>query len=129
MFPPCSPLAAAPPSLPISSAPSSRSVRVILASVRLLMDLLILHRKTWNDLVDLLCSPTSPSWADATVSSPPPGFDANFLVIDLVHRLTEYYVALTPTLRVAGTLWILHTHVYDQFQITPRLALLSPVRG
>jgi putative DNA primase/helicase len=30
--------------------------------------------------------------------------------------------------RVAVTLWILHTHVYDRFQVTPRLAVVSPVR-
>ena len=96
-----------------------------------LMDLLILHRKTWNDLVDLLRSPTSPSWADgADDSSPPPEFaNTNFAVINLVHRLTEYYVALRPMQRVAVTLWVLHSHVYDRSQHTPRLALLSPVRG
>jgi hypothetical protein len=82
-------------------------------------------------LTDLLCSPRSPSWADgADDSSPPPEFaEPHFAVIDLVHRLTEYHVALTPMQRVAVVLWILHAHVYDQFQITPRLALLSPVRG
>jgi hypothetical protein len=78
----------------------------------------------------LLCSPTSPAWADGTDdSSPPPGFDADFPVIDLLHRLTEHYVALAAMLRVAVVLWILHAHVYDRLQITPRLALVSPVRG
>jgi hypothetical protein len=96
-----------------------------------LTDLLIRCRRTWNDLVDLLCSPTSPSWADDTGDNvPPPGFaDPDFPVIDLVHRLSEYYVALTPTQRVAVVLWILHAHIYDRFQVTPRLALVSPVRG
>src|SRR5262249_31602418 len=69
-----------------------------------LNDLLIRSRKTWNDLTDLLLSPISPCWADGTADSdPPPGFDADFPIIDLVHRLTEYYVALTPTQRVAVT--------------------------
>jgi hypothetical protein len=95
-----------------------------------LVDLLIRARRTWNDLNDLLLSPTAPSWADVGDPSPPPGFDdAQFTVIDLVHRLTEYYVAITPTQRVAVTLWILHAHIYERFQITPRLALVSPVRG
>src|SRR6516225_2254712 len=31
--------------------------------------------------------------------------------------------------RLAFSLWILHTYVYDQYNITPRLALLSPVAG
>jgi hypothetical protein len=96
-----------------------------------LNDLLIRFRKTWNDLSDLLLSPTSPSWADGTThSTPPPGFDGSkFAVVDLVHRVVERHVWLTQIQRVAATLWILHTHVYDHFQVTPRLALVSPVRG
>jgi hypothetical protein len=39
------------------------------------------------------------------------------------------YVELTVHQFVAATLWILHTHVYDQFMVSPRLALISPVRG
>jgi putative DNA primase/helicase len=95
-----------------------------------LLDLLISRRKTWNDLVELLRSPTSPSWADGTEdSAPPPEFaDPNFAVIDLVDTLVANYVGLTPTQRLAVALWVLHTHVYDQFQVTPRLALVSPVR-
>ena len=94
-----------------------------------LNDLLIRCRKTWNDLTDLLLSPTSLSWPDSTTgSSPPPGFDGSkFAVIDLVHRVVEWYVWLTPAQRVAVTLWTLHTHVYDRFQVTPRLAVTSPV--
>jgi hypothetical protein len=96
-----------------------------------LNDLLIRCRKTWNDLADLLLSPTSPSWADRTThSTPPPGFDgSDFAVVDLVHRIVEWYVWLAPTQRVAVTLWILHAHVYGRFQVTPRLALVSPVRA
>jgi hypothetical protein len=60
-------------------------------SRRWLNDLLIRCRKTWNDLADLLLSPTSPSWADRTThSTPPPGFDGSeFAVIDLVHRVVH----------------------------------------
>jgi len=68
-----------------------------------LNDLLIRFRKTWNDLTDLLLSPTSPSWPDSTTDSgPPPGFHGSELaVIDLVHRVVECYVWLTPARRVA----------------------------
>jgi hypothetical protein len=48
---------------------------------------------------------------------------------DLVHYMLQSYVDLKPHEYVAATLWILHAHVFDQFMITPRLALLSPVRG
>jgi hypothetical protein len=94
-----------------------------------LLDLLISRRKNWNDLVELLSSPVSPSWADAADATPPPGFDdPNFAGIDLVDTLLANHVGLTPTQRMAVALWILHTHAYDQFQVTPRLALISPVR-
>jgi hypothetical protein len=81
-------------------------------------------RKRWNDLADLLLSPTSPSWADGTTdTTPPPEFHGSeFAVIDLVHRVIEWFVWMTPAQRVAVTLWIVHTHVYDRFQVTPRLA-------
>jgi hypothetical protein len=96
-----------------------------------LNELLISCRRTWNDLTDLLLSPTSPSWADSTAdSTPPPGFNGTeFAVADLVLRVIEWFIWLTPAQRVAVTLWILHAHVYDRFQVTPRLALVSPVRG
>src|SRR5260370_37414900 len=30
---------------------------------------------------------------------------------------------------IAGALWVLHTHLFDRFTISPRLAFTSPVRG
>jgi hypothetical protein len=48
---------------------------------------------------------------------------------DLVRYMLESYVGLQSHGYVAATLWFLHTHVHDRFMITPRLALLSPVRG
>jgi hypothetical protein len=50
-------------------------------------------------------------------------------VLDLVLRLLELHVAVTPEERMATALWILHSYIFDRFTITPRLALLSPVRG
>jgi hypothetical protein len=50
-------------------------------------------------------------------------------VLELVLHLVEQYIAITSEERMAVALWILHTHVFDRFDITPRLALLSPVRG
>ena len=43
--------------------------------------------------------------------------------------MIEQYVALKPHEYIAVALWALHTHVYDQFMLTPRLALRSPVAG
>ena len=35
----------------------------------------------------------------------------------------------SPAEYVAVALWVLHTHVCDRYLITPRLAIISPVRG
>jgi hypothetical protein len=48
---------------------------------------------------------------------------------DLTRYMLEGYVNMRPHDYVATALWFLHTHVYDRFMITPRLALLSPVPG
>jgi hypothetical protein len=50
-------------------------------------------------------------------------------VLELVLHLIEQHFAITPEERMMGALWSLHTHVFDRFDVTPRLALLSPVRG
>jgi Protein of unknown function (DUF3631) len=50
-------------------------------------------------------------------------------VLDLVLRLIELHIDITSDERTAVALWILHSHVFGRFAITPRLALLSPVRG
>src|SRR5215471_11174662 len=58
-------------------------------------------------------------------SAAAPQYDVLQLALDLV----EMHVAITPEERMAAGLWALHTYVFDRFDITPRLALLSPVRG
>ena len=50
-------------------------------------------------------------------------------MLDLVLRLIEEHIAITAEDRMAVALWLLHTWVFGRFRITPRLALLSPVRG
>src|SRR5262249_48063127 len=41
----------------------------------------------------------------------------------------EDHIAISEHERTASALWELHTYIYDRYSITPRLALLSPVRG
>jgi hypothetical protein len=96
-----------------------------------LLDLLITRHKGWNDLVDLLVYPSVSSWADEGAPQPPPDWEAaaKIPVVEWIYRLTEYYVFITPAQRVIATLWILHTHVYDQFRFTPRLTVTSPISG
>jgi hypothetical protein len=89
---------------------------------RNVQELLDRHRKNWNDLTNELCAPSSSSWAAQQAAWPPRVNPA-----DLIYVLLERYVGLKPHEYVAATLWALHTHVYDQFMVTPRLTLRSPV--
>jgi hypothetical protein len=89
-------------------------------------ELLARHRKNWNDLVDALCSVTSAAW----LMSNPPNDPARVNPLGLIVHLLQEYVALRELHEyVAVALWVLHTHVFRDFMVTPRLALRSPVAG
>jgi hypothetical protein len=88
-------------------------------------ELLARHRKNWNDLADVLCAATHEAWACDPLSNAPDRVNP----LDLVHYLLQHYVALKPHEYVAVSLWALHTHVFNRFMVTPRLALRSPVAG
>ena len=62
-----------------------------------------------------------------TASAATPSNNPN--VIELIQHVLSEYVDLEPHEYIAAALWILHTHVFNHFAVTPRLALLSPVRG
>ena len=49
-------------------------------------------------------------------------------VPELIQHVLWEYVDLEPHEYIGAVLWILHTHVFNNFAVTPRLALLSPVR-
>ena len=51
----------------------------------------------------------------------------NSNVFDLVHNMFERHIEAKPHYLVACSLWALHTHVFREFEYTPRFALLSPV--
>jgi Protein of unknown function (DUF3631) len=97
-----------------------------------LVTVLTKHGLTWNDVstciaeADAADASTAPKPASPS-GAPGPGPEVN--VLDLVLRLVELHIGLTPEQRMGVALWILHTHVFGRFTITPRLALLSPVRG
>jgi hypothetical protein len=92
---------------------------------------------TWNDVSACIAAADEDDRvraAQASHRSPPhgpPGSAANLEVnpLELVLHLVEQYVAVTPEERIAIALWILHEIVFDRYELTPRLALLSPVRG
>jgi hypothetical protein len=91
--------------------------------------------KTWNDLAELLheektasASP-QPDPRDTGPAEHPFDQPGAPTPADTVRRMLERHVALTEHEYVAVALWIIHTHVYDQFMVTPRLVLTSPVRN
>jgi len=95
-----------------------------------LTELLRKHGKTWNDLPELL----QPGQAGSSTNRDPRDDEpvapnADIHALDVIHHLLQQYVELQPHEYVAVSLWALHAYVYDQFMVTPRLALTSPVRG
>jgi hypothetical protein len=90
-------------------------------------DILVRNKWTWNDLPELLRAGSSVPEDNHPNDDRAPNPDLNPL--DLVHYILQQYVALTPHEYVAVAQWIVHTHVYDRFMVTPRLAVTSPVRG
>jgi Protein of unknown function (DUF3631) len=89
------------------------------------------HGLTWNDLPAIIAATaaadtdTSPAGAAGSAASVAPTVN----VLDLVLALIDEHIAITAEERMAAALWVLHTWVFDRFTITPRLALLSPVKG
>jgi putative DNA primase/helicase len=49
--------------------------------------------------------------------------------LELTHHVLREYVDMAPHEYIGTTLWFHHAHVFDHFPISPRLALLSPVRN
>jgi hypothetical protein len=85
---------------------------------------------TWNDIPDILAAIDTSNTAAQSASTHQPASDQPEVnVLDLVLVLIEKHIAITPAERAGVALWILHTWVFDRFIITPRLTLLSPVRG
>ncbi|MHC2661695.1 DUF3631 domain-containing protein [Bradyrhizobium diazoefficiens] len=91
---------------------------------RAIDDLLVRERKTWNDLVAAL-SGSHEAWACKPQQPDPDRVNPLALIL---HLLGDY-VALAPHQLVAVSLWALHTFVYAQFAVTPRLVLRSPTAG
>jgi hypothetical protein len=111
------------------------------AAHKKLCELLAEYGLTWNDLPTLLAAdiPDGPpssaassgaaSSGAASQAAPPDRNAPQVNVLDLVLRLLELHIGLPPEQRMAVALWTLHTHIFANFTITPRLVLVSPVRG
>lgn len=114
-----------------------------------ILDLLAKHRKTWNDLTELMAAGQNPgpdpgpsddafyddertaeqTTDDAIKSGLPIKFVQPPNVLDLTRYILMKYVDLKEHEYIVVALWLLHTYCYNQFMITPRLALISPVNG
>jgi hypothetical protein len=92
-------------------------------------ELLAKNKKSWNDLPELLAAAATEGGQDdfddpsdnAAAGRPAP--------LDLVAHILQRRLHLTEHQFMAMTLWIAHTFAYFRFSVTPRLALVSPVRG
>jgi hypothetical protein len=91
-------------------------------------ELLAKNKKTWNDLTDLLATGNPQGWQDDEPEPEAPQTETPH-PLDLIACLLEKFLHLTDAQRIATTLWIAHTFIFGRFSVTPRLAVLSPVRG
>src|SRR5262249_25080913 len=64
----------------------------------------------------------------ATASAPTTDGGSHINVLDLILRLIELHIDITPNDRIAVALWILPPYFFGRFTIPPLLALLPPVR-
>jgi hypothetical protein len=67
----------------------------------------------------------SPPPSDPRDAQPHPFEDPRFTPAGVVYGITEKHLAMEPHVRVIYTLYIVATHVYPQFRVIPRLALVS----
>jgi hypothetical protein len=92
------------------------------------------HGKTRADIPAILLQaakddeaqkPNTPPPPDPRDSAPHPFDDPQFTPIGLVDGLIAKYVTMPDYLRLLYAAWICFTHVYPQFAIAPRVALVS----
>src|SRR5262249_19566716 len=94
------------------------------------------HGKVQSDIPTILAQSAAD---DAAQAPPPPPSDprdagspprSRVTVLDLVRAMAEdYLVFSSPHEYVVYALWAVHTHVYELFEVTPRLVLTSPTSG
>jgi hypothetical protein len=120
------------------------NTNVIQSADEKLRKLLSTHGLTWNDLPTIIVeaerliteedakkrrAEAAASYAGSQTGAKASAADAPQInSLDLVLRLIELHVILTPAQCMTAALWTLHAYVFGRFRYTPRLALLSPVR-
>ena len=93
---------------------------------------LIRYRLGWSDLIERFRSGSSDATAwhwllDATGTALIVTEEISVSILDQIGYLVGQYVALDPDQLVVATLWAAHTHVYDRYMCSPRLAVCGPM--
>src|SRR6516162_4708056 len=91
------------------------------------------HGKTRADIPQILAqavadeaaSQPPPPPSDPRDTKPNPFEDPRFNAASLVHGIVGKYLTMEWYVQVIYSLWIVFTHVYTQFEIAPRLAMVS----
>jgi uncharacterized protein DUF3631 len=88
------------------------------------------NKRNWNDLVELLQTGSSDvAWQDDEQAETAAPNVRSINALELVKYVLEQYVDMQPHEYIGWALWILHSHVFNRFMVSPRLAFTSPVRG
>jgi hypothetical protein len=92
------------------------------SALRRIDEILKKHKRAWVEMHELIGNlPNDPQPAPPTND-----YASSIGPLDLVEGMLRRYVQMKDHEYVAIALWVTHTHVYDRFAITPRLALTSP---
>jgi hypothetical protein len=104
----------------------------IRATARDKLDALLAKQKLdWTEFTTILiaywgCHNAAPTGAPSPQESPT---DESVSALDLILYLLDEYLVMPPAQRMVVALWALATHVYDRFEYSPRLGLISPDSG
>ena len=99
-------------------------------AVPVLLRLLSKHGLTIGDMPELKRRHEQNEAAkDAKTASAAPAQDDQPNVLELIQHVLKTYHDIQDHEFIGIALWVLHTHVHSRFQVTPRLAVLSPVPG
>jgi hypothetical protein len=99
-------------------------------------------RMSWHDLVEqitaldgrtrTLCSGSSNAAAwhwllDDTGTALVVSEEVSISILDQISYLIGQYIALDPDQLTIATLWTAHTHIYERYMCSPRLAVCGPM--
>jgi hypothetical protein len=75
------------------------------------------------------CADNNNISAGTAASQTTTGDELAFSSLDFLLVLFEDYMAMSSNYRMLAALWALHVHRYKEFEVTPRLLLVSPGSG